>query len=181
MVDYIRRSMMARLLVIGAVAMVTGGAQYSCSSGDPSLLPPRDIDSGDGPTFTTTLTLEDSAGVEKSSFAQGELIVLKLTVRNRTSQPVELDFATGQQYDFFAFRSGANSTSWRWSATALFTQATSQLSFAAGESKLFTVTWAPDLPRGAYEARGALVFDGLSTNPLAPHELGSTLKVFNIE
>ena len=161
--------------------MVTCGAQYRCSAGDPSLFPPRDIDSGDGPTFTTTLTLKDSAGVEKSSFAEGDLVVLQLTVRNRTSETVELDFASGQQYDFFAFRSGANSTLWRWSSTALFTQATSRLTFAAGESKVFTVNWAQDLPRGTYEARGALIFDELWTNPLAPHELGSTLRVFSIE
>lgn len=181
MLDFLRRSRVARLLAVGAVALVTGGAQTSCSAGDPSLLPrPEESgESGNGPTFTTTLVLEDAAGVEKTSFQAGERITLQLTVRNRTPQTVEVDFASGHQYDFFVFTSGSNATHWVWSSTALFTQATSTQTFAAGESKVFSVHWSTDR-RGQYEARGALLFDGLLQNPLAPHELGSTLREFTV-
>ena len=174
--------MVARLLAVGAVALLTGGAQTRCSAGDPSLLPPEEEagDSGNGPTFTTTLALLDAAGTEKVSFQAGEPVTMQLTVRNRTSQAVELDFVSGQQYDFFVFESGGNSPVWRWSATAIFTQGNSSLSFGPGESRTFRVDWATDGPRQAYEARGALLFDGLARNPLKPHELASTLKQFTI-
>jgi hypothetical protein len=182
MFDFIRRSMMARLTAVAAVALFTMGAQKSCSFGDKGLIGEvGDPESGNGPTFTTTLVLKDAAGNTKTTFREGDVITLQLTVRNRTSQPVELDFVNGQQYDFFVFSSGSNSVSWLWSSTALFTQAESQLTFTAGESKVFTVSWAPNVARGAYEARGALIFDGLGADRQAPHELGSTLVAFTVE
>jgi hypothetical protein len=180
MFDFIRRSMMARLAALGAVAILTGGAQSSCSVGDTSQLPRRDLGSGDGPTFTTTLVLRDSAGVARSRFQANELITFELSVRNRTSQPVELDFSSGQQYDFFAFSSGTSDLAWLWSSTALFTQAQSTLNFAAGETKVFTVQWSQGA-RGSYEARGAVLFDALQTDRLASHELGSVLVPFTID
>lgn len=180
--EFMRRSMMARLVAVAAVALLTGGAQSRCSSGDSGLIGEiQDPGTGSGPTFTTSLILRDAAGQAATSFREGETITLELTVRNRTSHVVELDFASGQQYDFFALRSGTSSVVWLWSSTALFTQAESQLTFAAGESKVFRVTWAPTVGRGSYEARGALLFDELWTDRLAPHELGSTLVAFTIE
>jgi hypothetical protein len=173
--------MVSRLVALGAVVLVTGGAQTSCSTGDLSQLPPRDDSgvSGDGPTFTTTLVLRDAAGVARSSFQAGELITFELSVRNRTSQPVDVDFRSGQQYDFYAFRSGTRDVVWLWSSTALFIAAETTLNFAAGETKVFTVQWSQGAP-GSYEARGAVLFDALMSNPQAPHELGSILVPFTI-
>jgi hypothetical protein len=179
MFDFIRRSMMARLAALGAVAILTSGAQSSCSVGDPSQIPQPIDQSGNGPTFTTTLVLKDAAGTARNTFQAGELITFELSVRNRTAQPVELDFRSGQQYDFFAFKSGTTDLVWLWSASALFTQAESTLTFAAGETRVFSVTWAQGT-RGTYEARGAVLFDGLDTNRQAPHELGSTLVPFTV-
>lgn len=170
MSNFFRRSMMARLAALAAVALVTGGAQFRCSSDE----------GGEGPTFATSLVLRDAAGVPATVFEAGEVVTMQLTVRNRSRQAVELDFASGQQYEFFIFRSGANSPSWVWSSQALFTQAASTLVFPPGESRIFTVNWTADLPRGSYEARGALLFDELRANPLAPHELGSTLAGFTV-
>jgi hypothetical protein len=180
--DFIRHSRMARLVAVAAVALLTGGAQSRCSTGDSGLIGEiGDPGTGNGPTFTATLVLKDAAGNVTTSFREGEVITLQLTVRNRSRQPVELDFASGQQYDFFTLRSGTSSLVWLWSSTALFTQGESHLNFAAGESKVFSVNWAPDVERGSYEARGALIFDELWTNRLAPHELGSTLVSFTID
>lgn len=179
MFDSLRRSMMARMLAVGVVAIVTSGSQARCTSGDTSQLDPP-AESG-GPTFTTSLQLKDSGGTVRNSFQSGEAITLELTVRNRTHAPVQVDFASGHQYDFFAFRSGSRNTVWLWSSTALFTQAASTIRFAAQESRVFTVTWAPSLDRGSYEAKGALLYDGLHNNPQLPHELGSTLVAFSID
>ena len=179
MFDSLRRSMMARMLAMSVVAIVTSGSQVQCSSGDTSQLEDPPAESG-GPTFATSLLLKDASGTTRSSFQSGEPITLELTVRNRTHAPVQVDFTSGHQYDFFAFRSGSRSTIWLWSSTALFTQAASSLQFAANESRVFTITWTPSLDRGAYEARGALLYDGLHNNPQSPHELGSTLVAFSI-
>ena len=178
MIDFLRRSTVTRLVAVGTVALFTSGAQTRCSSGDLSELPGED-ENADVPTFTTTLVLRDSAGVARNSFQAGDLITFELSVRNRTNQPVELDFASGHQYDFFAFEAGSSDVVWLWSSTALFTQAASTLTFAAGETKVFSVIWSQG-ERGSYEGRGAVLFDGLWTNRQAPHELGSTLVPFTI-
>lgn len=178
--------MMARLTALAAVAVVTGGAQYSCSSGDLDLLPPRDIDSGDGPTFTTTLRLKDSAGVEQTSFRRGELITFELTVRNRTAEPVTVDLASTQQTDFLVFRNGANTPLWNEAHDRFFATVITPLTFAANETRVFSVTWnqeIPDgtfLPRGSYEARGAVMGVGVLPTFLATHELASTLEAFSV-
>lgn len=172
-------SMMARILAVGVVALVTSGSQVRCSSGDTSQFEDPPGESG-GPTFATSLLLKDAAGIVRTSFQSGETITLELTVRNRSNAPVQVDFASGHQYDFFAFRNGSRMTVWLWSSTALFTQAASTLHFAANESRVFAVTWTPSLDRGAYEARGALLYDGLHQNPQSPHELGSTIVAFSI-
>lgn len=165
MFDYIRRSTVARLLAVGAVALVTGGSQVSCNTG--AGTGEFTGGSGNGPTFTTTLLLRDSAGAAKNAFQAGELIHFELSVRNRTGQPVELDFSSGQQYDFFAFEAGSANLAWLWSSTALFTQAASTLTFAAGETKVFTVSWASGTP-GSYEGarRGAVRRPGSGSSGL---------------
>jgi hypothetical protein len=178
MIDFLRRSTVARLVAIGAIALFTSGAQTRCSTGDMNDIP-GDDDNADVPTFTTTLVLKNSAGAVKSAFLEDEPITFELSVRNRTSQPVEIDFRSGQQYDFFAFDSGSSEVVWSWSAAAMFTMAESTLTFAAGETKVFSVQHS-FAERGSFEARGAVLFDGLQTNPQAPHELGSTLVPFTI-
>jgi hypothetical protein len=178
--------MIARLAMLGAVWLISSGSQVSCSSGDTSGLPGRDIeDSGDGPTFATTLVLLNSAGVETYEFARGEIIRFELTVRNRTDSPVELE--TGAyHYDFVVFDSGRNTPRWLWSEDRAFTMEGRVLTFAPDESKVFTADWNQEtaagsaLARGRYEARGVLPFDAFRTNRLASHELGSTLRAFRV-
>ena len=178
MIDFLRRSTVARLVAIGAVALFTSGAQTRCSTGDMNDIP-GDDDNADVPTFTTTLVLKDSAGEASSAFPENEPITFELSVRNRTNQPVEIDFRSGQQYDFFAFENGSSEVVWLWSAAAMFTMAESTLTFAAGETKVFSVQHS-FAERGSFEARGAVLFDGMQANPQAPHELGSTLVPFTI-
>jgi hypothetical protein len=181
-----RARMMARLALLIGVGFVTGGAQYSCSSDGTGTIDSRHIDSGNGPTFTTTLRLLDTTGTPATRFNRGEIIRLELTVRNRSADTVVVQFATSYQYDFVAFRNGGNTPVWQWSDRVTFLQATSELSFAPNESKVFTVDWSQEgrtgvaLERGAYEARGVMVYPAFATDPLAPHEQGSTLVPFQV-
>jgi hypothetical protein len=185
MFDFTSRSMIARLAMLGAVCLVTAGAQSSCSAGDPDLLP-GDDGNGDTPTFSTTLVLRDAAGAGTYRFSRGEIIRFELTVRNRTSQTVDLQFDTGQQMDFVVFDNGGNSPRWQWSEGVAFIQAITELQFAPNETRTFTVDWnqqtrsGDTLPPGSYEARGVLPFEAFDTNPLATHELGSTLEAFTV-
>jgi hypothetical protein len=186
MFSFSRSPMIARLALLGAVCLVTAGAQSSCSVGDPSLLPGPGDDSGTGPTFTTTLVLRNSAGTETYQFSRGEIIHFALTVRNRTSQSATVQFNTGQQMDFVVFDNGSNTARWQWSEGRSFTQQVTEITFAPNESKTFTVDWnqetrsADTLSPGSYETRGVLPFEAFYTNPLATHELGSTLRAFTV-
>lgn len=179
--------MIARLFALAAVVVVTSGSQFSCSTGDTSLLPPRDIDSGDGPTFTTLLALRDSAGTERSRFDRGELITFELTVRNRTAETVTVSLGSTQTSDFFVFRNGANQPAWYWSQDKAFPAVVTPLVFGPNETKVLSVTWnqeIPDgtfLPRGSYEARGAIMAVGVLPTFLSEHELASTLRAFSVD
>jgi hypothetical protein len=191
-----RRSMIARvtarLIALSAVALVTSGSQYSCSSGDidgvedPPLPPPRALASGDGPTFTTTLSLKDSSGTEKSSFGRGELITFELTVRNRTDQPVTVSLSSPQQTDFLVFRNGADTPAWNASHGTASAAVITPLAFGANETKVLSVTWNQEIPdgtflrRGNYEARGAVLAVGVLPTFLAEHELASTFRAFAV-
>jgi hypothetical protein len=177
---------MARLALLLGICFSTAGAQYSCTSNSDNPIPDHQIDSGNGPTFTTTLRLLDSSGAATTRFDRGEIIRFELTVRNRTANTVIVQFNSGYQYDFVAFRNGGNAPVWKWSDLVTFIQANTELSFAPNESKVFTVDWSQQartgelLPRGAYEARGVLYFTAFATDPLAPHEQGSTLSAFQV-
>jgi Intracellular proteinase inhibitor len=193
MFSFFRRSIIARLLGIGAVAIVCSGAQYSCSANSDDenpFVPPREIDSGQGENFTTTLVLRDSAGTEKSTFSRGELITLELTVRNRKAEPVTIQLSSPGASDFFVFRGGQDDTAWNCTHGRAFIAIVVPLTFAANETKVISCTWDQVLPDGGmassgnFEARGAIMAVGVfapTGSPLTPHELASGFKAFRIQ
>jgi hypothetical protein len=178
---------MARLALLVGIVLTTAGAQYSCSSDGNGLITNRDLDSGDGPTFSTTLILRDSAGTETYDFTRTELITFELTVRNRTDQPVTLQMPSTADAEFLVFTEGGSSPRWRSNEDQAFPAVVTQIVFQANESKIFELDWTQEirggtfLNRGRYEARGVLANVGFPANPLAPHELGSNLRVFTID
>jgi hypothetical protein len=176
--------MMARLALLVGIVFTTAGAQYSCSSDGNGLITNRDLDSGDGPTFSTTLILRDSAGAETYRFARTELITFELTVRNRTDQPVTLQMPSTASAEFFTFNEGGSSPRWRSNEGQA---SPAVIVFQANETRVFELDWTQELRDGTflslgrYEARGVLAKVGFPANPLASHELGSNLRVFTIE
>jgi hypothetical protein len=186
-----RASMIARLLALGVVMLVSSGSQFSCTTGDTSLLDrDDDLGSGDGATFSTTLVLRDSSGTAKSSFDEGELITLELTVRNRTDQPQTVNLATTQATDFFVFRDDEDELLWNAGHGTAAPAVVTPLNFAANETKVVSLAWnqeIPDgtfLPPGSYDARGAVMAVGVfapAGDPLSPHELASNLREFTVD
>jgi hypothetical protein len=179
--------MMARLALLVGIVFTTAGAQYSCSSDGTGLITNRDIDSGDGPNFSTTLVLRDSAGMESYRFSRTELITFELTVRNRTDKPMTLQMPSSARAEFLVFTEGGNSPRWRSHDGQTFPAVITPLEFQPNESKVFEVDWNQELRDGTflgrsrYEARGVLANVGFPANPLASHELGSNLRVFTID
>ncbi|MEO8063315.1 MAG: BsuPI-related putative proteinase inhibitor [Pseudomonadota bacterium] len=182
-----RVGMMARVALLVGVVLSTAGAQYSCSSDGNGLITHRDIDSGDGPTFSTTLILRDSAGAETYRFDSTELITFELTVRNRTDRVVTLQMPSTARSEFLVFTEGGNTPRWRSNQDQVFPPVITELVFQANETRVFELDWTQEtrdgtfLERGRYEARGVLAKVGFPANPLAPHELGSNLRVLTID
>jgi hypothetical protein len=68
-----------------------------------------------------TQALEVVMEADRSTYAPGEHIRLRLSVRNVSAQPVTLEFPTSQQFDFIV-RSEAGAEIARWSQGRQFTQ-----------------------------------------------------------
>lgn len=172
-------SVTRRIAVLGLVMVATIGAYFSCSSGggrdDLPLLP-------GAPTFVTTLVLKDAAGAARSEFVPGEPVTLELQVRNRLNTSAAVQFPSGQQYDFIVLASGTRRVVWQWSRGRAFIQVLTEIVFAPGETRTFSVTWpqlddsGQPVSPGRYEARGVLLFPEFASDPTVPHELGSTLQ-----
>jgi hypothetical protein len=68
---------------------------------------------------------------------------LELYITNVTTEPIVLEFGTGQRYDF-AVGLTDGTVVWRWSQDRVFTQALSSETLAAGESRRYAAAWAAD-------------------------------------
>jgi Intracellular proteinase inhibitor len=164
----------AKGAILAGVFAVTAGATSCNTDGDI------------GPTFVTDLVLKNAAGQVRQEFANGELITLELTVRNRTNTDVVVQFDSGHQFEFLVVDSGSRRVRWMWSSDKQFTQFVTELEFAPGQTHTFTTTWnqvgddKQPVGPGNYEARGVLLFSEFRANPLAQHQLGSPLKPFRI-
>jgi hypothetical protein len=177
-----RTSLLMRrlLLAAGLIAACLGASSSSCSFGG------GDGGSGIGPSFATTLAIRNNAGTPTATFDRGEPIELLLSVRNRLDTPATVEFPTGRQSDFVVVSRTSGNVTWKWSDGKSFTLALTEIEFAANETKTFSVIWdqtdssGQPVPSGDYEARGVLIFEGFDTDPLRPHEMGSTLERFTI-
>lgn len=93
------------------------------------------------------------ASLQASAFGDSVSFVLQVT--NTTGAPVELEYRSGQRFDFVVERDGAEV--WRWSDGQMFTQALGRESLPPGETLTFSATWTPPPgTAGEFTARGIL-------------------------
>lgn len=177
--------MMARLAMLFGICLVTAGAQFSCSS-DGTASIGDDIDSGNGPRFTTRLVLRDTAGTETYTFQRGELINFELTIRNRTSETIRLQGCCPPESDFFVFEDRDEDVRWQWSEGRAFPAVVADLVFSPNETKTMQITWnqvtrsGEMLAAGQYDVRGVVTRAPFLTDALASSELGSNLRTLTI-
>jgi hypothetical protein len=185
-----RGRMMARFALLIGVWLGTSGSVAFCSfqsgpgAGTPIVPGPRPDPQGD--TFGASLTLRDVSGTETSNFVFGEAMRLDFEITNLTNEQQTVQFADGQSHDFLVVTSGTTQIRWKWSQNMAFTQAETNLVFEPNASRTFTLYWpgtladGTQLPVGTYQARGALLFPGFRTDPLAENEMGSQLETFDV-
>jgi hypothetical protein len=176
----LRRSAPRLITVIGVLAICLGSSSKSCR------LITDNIENRDDLSFAVALTTQDQGGQITDSFEDGESIQLVMTVRNELDTAATIEFSTSRQTDFIVVRSGTSDKVWQWSDDQTFTQARSELTFEAGETKTFTVLWnqlsaaGVQVRSGTYQARGVLHFSGFDADPLQDNEQASELVTFRI-
>lgn len=94
-----------------------------------------------------TETLASSVEVDVLS----DTVRLVLHVTNPSDQPVQLEFSSGQRYDF-AVRTAAGSDVWRWSADKSFIQSLQSQTIPAGGTVDFSEVWLPGGRTGSFVA-----------------------------
>ncbi|GAC1692187.1 MAG: hypothetical protein NVS9B3_10740 [Gemmatimonadaceae bacterium] len=82
-------------------------------------------------------------------------IALTLDVANGAGKPVELNFPSGQLYDF-AVLDSLNQRVWQWSDGHMFTQSIQNVVIGAGKMERFEEEWRPRGLRGHFTAVATL-------------------------
>lgn len=90
------------------------------------------------------------------------------TVENTGTDPVDLDFRSGQAADVTVVRD--DDEAWRWSDGRLFTQALRSETVAPGDSRVYEMTWETPEP-GTYEAVATLEAANVSVEAQAGFEV----------
>jgi len=131
--------------LIGLVALaLVGGCSKGYETGE---IEEARVGSGD---------LVATMGVETA----GEVVELTLYVTNGTEEPIELEFSSGQRFDFQVARMDGEEpgeTLWTWSADKSFLQALGTETLAPGASLRYSAEWHSGGLRGEFIARGDVV------------------------
>lgn len=124
----------------------------------------------DGPLFVTTLAVEDMNGNTVSTFSPSQQIQFVLSVRNRSTSSQTISFSTAQLYNFVVLNSGTATEVWTWSVGQTFSQNTTTLSIAAGQTQIYSFTWnqtddsGQAVPSGNYEVIGGMTCTNSSSS-----------------
>ena len=119
-----------------------------------------------------------ASGSAQRTFPHNGPILLRLTLRNPSEQPVSLAFSSGRKYDAVLLTEDGREL-WRWSDGRRFMQALSQLQLEPGSESSFELVCDPKeegkapLPAGSYRVEGLI--------PAFGNELRSRVVALEIE
>lgn len=116
---------------------------------------------GDLPTTIQTVLRTD-----KTSYVQGEIVNLTLSVSNTGMDTVFLNFYSSQQYDFTATTSG--SLVWRWSQGRVFLPVILPVRLSPGQTITYREIWNQKSNSGSQVPPGSYVMQGILTNTPSP-------------
>ncbi len=143
----------------------------------------------DSPDFVTTVAVQDANGQSADTFSAGQQIQFVVSIRNRSDVSQTLTFPTAQVYDFYVVKAGTTDIVWHWSAAHTFAQTTTNLTFSAGQTRTYTVTWSQlgddsqAVAAGDYEVQGRIVADAdtASEGDFQPSDYRSALSLFTVQ
>lgn len=92
---------------------------------------------------------------DRSAYALGNAVTLRLVLRNVSAASVTLEFSSGQRYDFAI--EDTRAPMWRWSASQMFAQVLGGETLAPGDSLVYSEQFKGELPAGPYRAVGTIV------------------------
>ncbi len=135
----------------------------------------EDGEDGEGNARQPIAGLDVTFSTDKDSYQlAADTATFTLTIRNTTAQPINLEFASGQSFDFTV--SKGDDMVWQWSHGQAFTQIVSQMTLASAETKTYTGTWdlknndGQAVEAGTYQVNGWITahLQGSAQKPAAP-------------
>jgi hypothetical protein len=142
------------LVFVGTLAYACRPQSRTTVTSDGNVVAPQGITlaSIGGSAVRSTNTVEKSvksASTElRTKFAvqlEGGDVRFNLSVINTTARSVEVNFASGQAYDFVVVDSVGREV-WRWSADRIFTQSVRNKLLGKGDAINATEKWSPAKP-----------------------------------
>jgi hypothetical protein len=172
------------LLLAGAVALACGSRSHADATANPIDKSVRQAGTPSAPTALAAAVApvavqEKHAGTPaaaaplRSAFivrAEARAIHFSLDLTNATKKNLELEFPSGQEYDFAVMDSSGREV-YRWGKERMFTQSLQNRLLDGGETKRYEETANKALPNGSYVAIATLRSSNFPVQERVPFRL----------
>jgi hypothetical protein len=165
------------LLLAGAVALACGSRSHADATVKPADKSVRQA--GTPAAIAPSTTAEKHAGTPaavaplKSAFivrAEARAILFSLDLTNASKKNVELEFPSGQEYDFAVLDSTGREV-YRWGKERMFTQSLQNRVLDGGETRRYEERADKALPNGSYVAVATLRSSNFPMQERVPFQL----------
>ena len=172
------------LLLVGAVALACGSRSHSDAAATPTDQSVRQAGTPMASPSATHIAASAPAAAKhagtppqlaplKSAFivrAEARAIHFSLDLTNATKKNLELEFPSGQEYDFAVMDSSGREV-YRWGKERMFTQSLQNRLLDGGETKRYQETADKALPNGSYVAIATLRSSNFPVQERVPFRL----------
>ncbi|MCS4540909.1 MAG: BsuPI-related putative proteinase inhibitor [Euryarchaeota archaeon] len=83
--------------------------------------------------------LKVTISADKPEYWSGQIVNMTVTILNNGPNPITIEFASSQRYDFIILKN--NNEIWRWSADKAFAQVIGSVTLQPGEKQSYFETW----------------------------------------